>query len=165
MCSGILTVTVTRSLSPLPAFMASRHIGIIVESYRHQSDSSISLNASGWFFFVVRPALPERALVNQATVIPDSGSSASIPRAFGGKAAPAGRPYPIQYPCFHDLTNQPRVTSLNNLQLRLHRRIQQINRLLEPLILNKCGICLFCSLDRSMAQQMLNIRNSSTPTQ
>jgi len=36
--------------------------------------------------------------------------------------------------------------SLNHLQFRHHRLIQQINRLLEPLILYKCSIRPFCGL-------------------
>ena len=55
--------------------------------------------------------------------------------------------------------------SLNNYQLRHHRLIQQINRLLEPFILHKCCISLLCGLDRSMAEQMLNICNGSAPAQ
>ena len=58
-----------------------------------------------------------------------------------------------------------RIESSNNLQPRLCRRIQQINRLLEPLILHKRRICLLCCLDRSIAEQMLNVSNGSTPTQ
>ena len=41
---------------------------------------------------------------------------------------------------------------LYDLQLRLHRFIQKINRLLEPLILDECSLCLLCCLDRSMAK-------------
>jgi len=40
--------------------------------------------------------------------------------------------------------------SPNNLQLRLHRFIQQINRLLKPFVLYEGGIRLLCCLDRSM---------------
>ena len=52
--------------------------------------------------------------------------------------------------------------SPDNLQLRHHLLIQQINRLLEPLILHKCRISLFCRLYRSMTKQMLNVSDSST---
>ena len=52
-----------------------------------------------------------------------------------------------------------------NLEPWLHRLIQQINRLLEPLILYECRICLFSGLDRSMAKQVLNISDSNTSTQ
>jgi hypothetical protein len=42
-------------------------------------------------------------------------------------------------------------SSPHNFQLGHHRRIQQINRLLEPLILDNCSISLLSCLDRSMA--------------
>jgi len=54
--------------------------------------------------------------------------------------------------------------SSNNLQLRLHRLIQQVNRLLEPFILDECRIRLLCCLDRGMTEKMLNIGNCSTST-
>jgi len=56
-------------------------------------------------------------------------------------------------------------SSPNNLQPRQHRLIQQINRLLEPLILDECGTSPFSCLDRNMPKQMLNVSNGSTPTQ
>jgi hypothetical protein len=55
--------------------------------------------------------------------------------------------------------------SFNNLQLRQHRLIQQINRLLKPLILNKCRINFFSSVYRSMAKQMLNVSDGITLTE
>ncbi len=55
--------------------------------------------------------------------------------------------------------------SPHNPQLRQHRAIQQINRLLEPFILDKCGIRLFSCLDRSVAKQMLNISDGRAPAQ
>ena len=47
----------------------------------------------------------------------------------------------------------PRAASLNNLQLRLRRRIQQIYSLLEAFILHECSICFLSSLDRGMKAQ------------
>jgi len=55
--------------------------------------------------------------------------------------------------------------SPHNLQPGHHRLIQQINRLLEPLILDERCVCLLSCLDRSMAKQMLNVSNGSTSTQ
>jgi hypothetical protein len=43
--------------------------------------------------------------------------------------------------------------------------IQQINRLLEPLILDECCVSLFRCLDRSMTKQMLDVCNRGTFTQ
>mgnify|MGYP001814063862 FL=1 len=54
--------------------------------------------------------------------------------------------------------------SAHYLQPRHDRLIQQINRLLEPLILYECCISLLSCLDRSMAKQMLNVSNGSTST-
>ena len=51
---------------------------------------------------------------------------------------------------------------LHDLQRRLFRLIQQINRLLEPLVLHKRSIGSFCGLYRRMTQQMLNVSNRST---
>jgi len=59
----------------------------------------------------------------------------------------------------------PMRSSAYNLQLGHHRLVQQINRLLEPLILDECRISLFRCLDRSMAEQMLNVSDGSTSTQ
>jgi len=58
-----------------------------------------------------------------------------------------------------------RLTLPYKLQLRHHRRIQQINRLLEPFVLHKRRICLLSGLHRNMAQQMLNVRNGSASAQ
>jgi len=57
------------------------------------------------------------------------------------------------------------VLSAHNRQPRLHQLIQQINRLLEPLILYECSICFLGCLDRSMTQQMPNVSYSSTSAQ
>ena len=59
----------------------------------------------------------------------------------------------------------PIKLSPDNFQLRQHWPIQQINRLLKPLILHECCIRLLSCHDRSMAEQMLNISNSSATTQ
>jgi len=56
-------------------------------------------------------------------------------------------------------------SSRHTLQPRHHRLIQQINRLLEAFILDERRIRLLSSLDRSMAEQMLNICDSSISTQ
>jgi len=56
-------------------------------------------------------------------------------------------------------------SSPNKRQLRLHRVIQQINRLLEPLILHERCISLFSRLHRSMTEQNLNVSDGSTSTQ
>jgi hypothetical protein len=64
------------------------------------------------------------------------------------------------------LNESVRIDSLaNNLQLRHRWLIQQIDRLLKPLILYECCICLLGCLDKSMAQQTLNICYGSTSTQ
>jgi hypothetical protein len=55
--------------------------------------------------------------------------------------------------------------SPNNLQLRDHRLVQQIDGLLEPLILDECRISSLSCLDRSMAEKMLHVSYGSTPTQ
>jgi len=64
-----------------------------------------------------------------------------------------------------DLKFARQIDLSNNRQLRKHRFIQQINRLLEPFILDKRSICLFSCLHRCMAQQVLNICNGSTAAQ
>ena len=69
-------------------------------------------------------------------------------------------PFPLE-----DCLHPPRTGLSDNLQVRLHRLIQQINRLLESLILDERRICLLCCLDRSMAEKMLNVGNRSTSTQ
>ena len=66
---------------------------------------------------------------------------------------------------FEDRLYSLGVTSLHTLQLWRHRLIQQINRVLESLVLHERRIGLFCSLDRRMAKQMLNVSDSSTSAQ
>jgi hypothetical protein len=66
--------------------------------------------------------------------------------------------------CFHLGIELARriATSLNNLQSRHCRRIQQIYCLLEPFILHECSISPLSGFHRRMAQQMLNICNCGT---
>ena len=54
---------------------------------------------------------------------------------------------------------------LTTRRVQIFERVRLINRLLKPLILHKCSICLLSGLDRSMAKQMLNVGDGSTSTQ
>ena len=65
----------------------------------------------------------------------------------------------------HDRLGYPPCKSLDNLQLWLCRRIQQINCLLEAFILDKSSIYFLRSLYRSMTKQMLNVCNGGTSTE
>ena len=61
--------------------------------------------------------------------------------------------------------NRPLCASPNNFQVLHHSLIQQINRLLKPLVLHKCSVCFLSCLNRSMTEKMLNVSNGSASAQ